>query len=176
MSQLSVECFYASASISGISSTMETAPTAMASMSRLGLSRSLSPGESAFRQLCAKLSSQARPALARSWREGAQEHSDPIVLVVAAEGDNRLHAFRADNGEPLASPPETNARFAPFSDAHRRRRPALCRRLRTRLKVAHLPFVRAGLRMSALHQLSRPRSRSAMSASRQLQSSAGMRK
>ena len=32
--------------------------------------------------------------------------SDPIVLVVA-EGDNRLHAFRAHNGEPLATPPET---------------------------------------------------------------------
>jgi hypothetical protein len=23
------------------------------------------------------------------------------------EGDNRLHSFRADNGEPLATPPET---------------------------------------------------------------------
>jgi outer membrane protein assembly factor BamB len=33
--------------------------------------------------------------------------SDPIVLVVGAEGDNRLHAFRADDGEPLATPPET---------------------------------------------------------------------
>jgi outer membrane protein assembly factor BamB len=32
--------------------------------------------------------------------------SDPIVLVVGAEGDNRLHAFRADNGEPLATPAE----------------------------------------------------------------------
>jgi hypothetical protein len=33
--------------------------------------------------------------------------SDPIVLVVGAEGDDRLHAFKADNGEPLATPPET---------------------------------------------------------------------
>jgi outer membrane protein assembly factor BamB len=33
--------------------------------------------------------------------------SDPIVLVVGAEGDNRLHAFRADSGEPLATSPET---------------------------------------------------------------------
>ncbi len=33
--------------------------------------------------------------------------SDPIVWVVGAEGDNRLHAFKADNGEPLATPPET---------------------------------------------------------------------
>jgi hypothetical protein len=33
-------------------------------------------------------------------------HSDPIVLVVGAQGDNRLHAFHGDTGEPLASPPE----------------------------------------------------------------------
>ena len=32
--------------------------------------------------------------------------SDPIVLIVGAQGDNRLHAFRGDTGEPLASPPE----------------------------------------------------------------------
>ncbi|HKN29296.1 MAG TPA: PQQ-binding-like beta-propeller repeat protein [Roseiarcus sp.] len=32
--------------------------------------------------------------------------SDPIVLIVGAEGDNRLHAFRGDDGKPLASPPE----------------------------------------------------------------------
>jgi len=31
--------------------------------------------------------------------------SDPIVLIVGAQGDNRLHAFRGDTGEPLASPP-----------------------------------------------------------------------
>ena len=30
---------------------------------------------------------------------------DPIVLIVGAQGDNRLHAFRGDTGEPLASPP-----------------------------------------------------------------------
>jgi hypothetical protein len=28
-------------------------------------------------------------------------HSDPIVWIVGAEGDNRLHAFRGDTGEPL---------------------------------------------------------------------------
>jgi PQQ enzyme-like repeat protein len=33
--------------------------------------------------------------------------SDPIVLIVGAEGDNRLHAFKVDDGEPLAAPPET---------------------------------------------------------------------
>jgi hypothetical protein len=32
--------------------------------------------------------------------------SDPIVWVVGGEGDNRLHAFRADGGEPLATSPE----------------------------------------------------------------------
>lgn len=28
-------------------------------------------------------------------------HSDPIVWILGAEGDNRLHAFRGDTGEPL---------------------------------------------------------------------------
>lgn len=32
--------------------------------------------------------------------------SDPIVLIVGAGGDNRLHAFRGETGEPLASSPE----------------------------------------------------------------------
>ena len=32
--------------------------------------------------------------------------ADPIVWIVGAQGDNRLHAFRGDDGEPLASPPE----------------------------------------------------------------------
>ena len=32
--------------------------------------------------------------------------SDPIVWVVGAEGDNRLHAFRGDDGEPLTTSPE----------------------------------------------------------------------
>ena len=32
--------------------------------------------------------------------------SNPIVWIVGAEGDNRLHAFRGDSGEPLASPPD----------------------------------------------------------------------
>jgi outer membrane protein assembly factor BamB len=30
-------------------------------------------------------------------------HSDPIVWMLGAEGDNRLHGFRGDNGEPLFS-------------------------------------------------------------------------
>jgi len=28
-------------------------------------------------------------------------HSDPIVWIVGAEGDGRLHGFRGDTGEPL---------------------------------------------------------------------------
>jgi outer membrane protein assembly factor BamB len=28
-------------------------------------------------------------------------HSEPIVWIVGAEGDNRLHAFKGDTGEPL---------------------------------------------------------------------------
>jgi hypothetical protein len=28
-------------------------------------------------------------------------HSEPIVWMVGAEGDNRLHAFKGDTGEPL---------------------------------------------------------------------------
>jgi hypothetical protein len=32
--------------------------------------------------------------------------SDPIVWMLGAEGDNRLHGFRGDTGEPLfTSPP-----------------------------------------------------------------------
>lgn len=30
-------------------------------------------------------------------------HSNPIVWVLGAEGDNRLHAFRGDTGAPLFS-------------------------------------------------------------------------
>ncbi|MGI8567873.1 MAG: hypothetical protein ACR2KT_01675 [Methylocella sp.] len=32
-------------------------------------------------------------------------HSNPIVWIVGAEGDNRLHGFRGDTGEPLFSGP-----------------------------------------------------------------------
>jgi hypothetical protein len=28
-------------------------------------------------------------------------HSEPIVWMVGAKGDNRLHAFKGDTGEPL---------------------------------------------------------------------------
>jgi len=33
-------------------------------------------------------------------------HSNPIVWIVGAEGDNRLHGFRGDTGEPLLLSPE----------------------------------------------------------------------
>jgi hypothetical protein len=32
-------------------------------------------------------------------------HSDPIVWILGAEGDNRLHGFRGDTGEPLVTAP-----------------------------------------------------------------------
>ena len=28
-------------------------------------------------------------------------HSNPFVWIVGAEGDNRLHGFRGDTGEPI---------------------------------------------------------------------------
>ena len=31
--------------------------------------------------------------------------SDPIVWIVGAEGDNRLHGFRGDSGEQLVTSP-----------------------------------------------------------------------
>ena len=65
-----------------------------------------------------KIRADPAPAIETAWcssvaRAGSpivtttDGRSDPIVLVVGAEGDNRLHAFRADDGEPLATPPET---------------------------------------------------------------------
>jgi hypothetical protein len=54
------------------------------------------------------------PRLSTSWCGGVRGagspivttsdgHSDPIVWMVGAEGDNRLHAFRGDTGEHLSS-------------------------------------------------------------------------
>jgi hypothetical protein len=38
-------------------------------------------------------------------------HSNPIVWMLGAEGDNRLHAFRGDTGEPIfASEPLSGLR------------------------------------------------------------------
>jgi hypothetical protein len=103
-------------------------------------------GESADGLIALKIRVDPAPVIETAWC-GSVAHagspivtttdgrSDPIVLVVGAEGDNRLHAFRADSGEPLATPPDTMRDFAPFSDAHRRRRPALCRRRRHDLRI-----------------------------------------
>ena len=42
------------------------------------------------------------------------DHANPIVWMVGAEGDNRLHGFRGDTGEPIfnasALPPMTGLR------------------------------------------------------------------
>ena len=56
------------------------------------------------------------PAVATAWCASVQGegspivtttdgHSNPIVWIVGAEGDNRLHGFRGDTGEPLFSGP-----------------------------------------------------------------------
>jgi len=59
-----------------------------------------------------KVTGGERPALTTVWC-GAMRgtgspivtttdgHSEPIVWMVGAEGDNRLHAFKGDTGEPL---------------------------------------------------------------------------
>jgi outer membrane protein assembly factor BamB len=76
------------------------------------------PGEPADGLIALKIRVDPTPAIETAWcgsveRAGSpimtttDGHSDPIVFVVGAEGDNRLHAFRADNGAPLATPPET---------------------------------------------------------------------
>ena len=76
------------------------------------------PGEPADGLIALKIRVDPAPAIETAWcasvpRAGApivtttDGRSDPIVWVVAAEGDNRLHAFRADTGEPIAAPPET---------------------------------------------------------------------
>ena len=59
-----------------------------------------------------KITGGARPAMTTAWcgalsgRGSAivtttDGHSNPIVWVLGAEGDNRLHAFRGDTGEPI---------------------------------------------------------------------------
>ncbi len=59
-----------------------------------------------------RIQAQPAPAISTAWcgsLEGAgapivtttDGHSNPIVWIVGAEGDNRLHAFRGDNGEPI---------------------------------------------------------------------------
>jgi hypothetical protein len=76
------------------------------------------PGAPADGLIALKIRVDPAPAIETAWcssvaRAGSpiitttDGHSDPIVFVVGAEGDDRLHAFRADNGEPLATPAET---------------------------------------------------------------------
>jgi hypothetical protein len=59
---------------------------------------------------------EPRPSIATAWcaaLEGAGSpmvtttdgHSQPIVWVLGADGDNRLHGFRGDTGEPLFTGP-----------------------------------------------------------------------
>ena len=75
-------------------------------------------GEPTDGLIALKIRADPAPSLATAWcaavdRAGSpivtttDGRSDPVVWVVGAEGDDRLHAFRGDTGEPLASPPET---------------------------------------------------------------------
>jgi hypothetical protein len=59
-----------------------------------------------------KIKTGSPPALSTAWcgalrGEGSaivtttDGHSNPIVWIVGAEGDNRLHGFRGDTGEPI---------------------------------------------------------------------------
>lgn len=59
-----------------------------------------------------KIAGGPKPSIATAWCAGVRGagspivttsdgHSDPIVWMVGAEGDNRLHGFRGDTGEPL---------------------------------------------------------------------------
>jgi hypothetical protein len=63
------------------------------------------------------------PALATAWCAAARGagspiitttdgHADPVVWFLGAEGDNRLHAFRGDTGEPLLSAGATDEAMA----------------------------------------------------------------
>jgi hypothetical protein len=45
---------------------------------------------------CGRLSGAGSPIITTS-----NGHADPIVWMVGAEGDNRLHGFRGDTGEPI---------------------------------------------------------------------------
>ena len=59
-----------------------------------------------------KIRGGSPPTIATSWCGGLRGagspivtttngHSDPVVWIVGAEGDNRLHGFRGDTGDPL---------------------------------------------------------------------------
>src|SRR5262249_18778055 len=59
-----------------------------------------------------QITAKSAPAIATAWCgavEGAgppmvptpERHSNPIVWILGAEGDNRLHGFRGDTGGPL---------------------------------------------------------------------------
>jgi hypothetical protein len=62
-----------------------------------------------------RIRSEPKPSIATAWcgsLRGAgapiattsdEDGADPIVWIVGAEGDNRLHGFRGDTGEPLTT-------------------------------------------------------------------------
>jgi hypothetical protein len=82
-----------------------------------GHGASCPPGKPGEGLIALRIRAEPAPAIETAWCGSVEGngspivtttdgHSDPIVFVVGAQGDNRLHAFRGDDGEPLASPPE----------------------------------------------------------------------
>ena len=51
---------------------------------------------------CSELSGRGTPIVTTT-----DGHSNPIVWITGAEGDDHLHAFRGDNGEPLLTIPQS---------------------------------------------------------------------
>ncbi len=67
-------------------------------------------------------------------------HSNPIVWMLGAEGDNRLYAFRGDTGEKLFASVAAEGPQA-FRDADRDAAAALCRRRRRGLRFRFLSLL-----------------------------------
>lgn len=73
-------------------------------------------GSSGIELTVLKIRTGERPAFNTVWCAGlrgagspivttSDGHADPIVWIVGAEGDNRLHGFRGDTGEPILDRP-----------------------------------------------------------------------
>jgi hypothetical protein len=71
-------------------------PNRVASVELTVLRIRAAPTPSVSTAWCGSLRGAGAPIVTTS-----DESADPIVWIVGAEGDNRLHAFRGDTGEPL---------------------------------------------------------------------------
>ena len=96
-----------------------------------------------------KIGGGSPPALATAWCGAlsgggspivttTDGRANPIVWILGAEGDNRLHGYRGDTGEPLfdgGGPGDKLAGLHHFQDLAAGRRPALYRRRRPPLRL-----------------------------------------